>query len=367
MSKERRLRRNEVLRRPAVIAAIGVVLVVVAAGGALAVVRWGQNASALRPQPLAASPTVAATASPSPSPVHKTVRATPLRQNDCGPSPHACGFPDATNTGVPLGVTLRSVPGQVSQGPGWSSDSAGNVTVYGEGAVFAGFSVHGVVNVTASGVIVKDDAISNWGNDTSGDGVNLTGNPSNVTIENNDISSPYGTRGNNGLFAGIKDITGTARGTRVLNNNIADASTGIQLYIGLIEGNYVHDITPASPDSHLNGTTSNGSTIPLTIQHNTVFNPNGQTDAVSLFEDFGVEANVVINDNLLAGGGYAIYGGQNSGGPQAYNIRITNNRFSTIYYPQCGYYGYIAAFDSSAPGNTWSGNVWDTTGAPVSS
>jgi hypothetical protein len=168
-----------------------------------------------------------------------------------------------------------------------------------------------------------------------------------------------------GIFAGIKDINGEAMGTRVLDNNIADASTGVQLYIGLVEGNYVHDVSPAADGSHLNGTTSNGSITPLTIEHNTVFNPNGQTDAISLFEDFGVEANVLITGNLVAGGGYAIYGGQNDGGPQAYNIRITNNRFSTIYYAQSGAFGYITAFDPGAPGNVWSGNIWDTTGAIV--
>ena len=289
----------------------------------------------------------------------------PPRASNCGPDPHLCGFPDATNTGVPAGMNLVSVPAQASHGPGWSSDAQGNVTVFGAGAVFAGYSVHGVVTVTGSSATVRDDSIVNSGTDINGDGVNLSGNPSNVTIEDVTMASPNGASGN-GLFAGIKDINGEAMGTRVLDNNIADASTGVQIYIGVIQDNYIHNITPAAPGSHLNGTTSNGSTVPLTIQHNTVFNPNGQTDAVSLFEDFGVEANVVINDNLLAGGGYTIYGGQNAGGPQAYNIKITNNRISTIYFPQGGFYGYITAFNPSAPGNVWSGNVWDATGKPVS-
>ena len=83
-------------------------------------------------------------------------------------------------------------------------------------------------------------------------------------------------------------------------------------------------------------------------------------------QPFQQAVGALAGDNLVAGGGYAIYGGQNAGGPQAYNIRITDNRFSTIYYPQCGAFGYITAFDDSAPGNDWSGNIWDTTGALVS-
>jgi Protein kinase domain len=284
--------------------------------------------------------------------------------HNCGADPHACGYPDATNTGLPKGIKLLSVPSQASHGPGWKY-SQGGVNVFGKGAVFAGYSVQGYVNVTGNDAIVEDNAISNSGNDTNGDGINLTGNPSNVTIRNNDISSPHGTSGYMGVYAGIKDLTGESMGTKVLYNNIADASTGVQIYIGLIEGNYIHDVSPASPGSHLNGTTSNGSTVPLTIEHNTVFNPNGQTDAISLFEDFGVEANVLITDNLVAGGGYTIYGGQNAGGKQAYNIKITKNRFSTIYFPQSGYFGYLTAFDPSAPGNVWSGNIWDNTSETV--
>ena len=41
-------------------------------------------------------------------------------------------------------------------------------------------------------------------------------------------------------------------------------------------------------------------------------------------------------------------------------IVITNNTISTMYYPQGGYYGPVAAFDSSGTGNTWSGNTYST-------
>ena len=75
--------------------------------------------------------------------------------------------------------------------------------------------------------------------------------------------------------------------------------------------------------------------------------------------------NRVINDNLVAGGGYCIYGGQNPGGHTISNIRITNNRFSTLYYPTCGAHGPIAAFTTNGTGNAFSGNVWDVSGKPV--
>jgi len=117
---------------------------------------------------------------------------------------------------------------------------------------------------------------------------------------------------------------------------------------------------------HLNGTTSNGSTTMMTIRHNTILNKFDQTDAISLFQDFGGEANRLITDNLVAGGGYTIYGGDNERFGKTSNIKITNNRFSKIYYPNGGSYGPIAAFDASGSGNVMSGNYWDNNLAPVS-
>jgi hypothetical protein len=104
----------------------------------------------------------------------------------------------------------------------------------------------------------------------------------------------------------------------------------------------------------------------MTVRHNTVFNNFDQTDAISLFEDFGTEANRLIENNLIAGGDYALYAGANTGGPTPYNIVVTNNRFARIFYSASGYYGPVAAYDPSGPGNVWSGNVWDDTNQPVS-
>lgn len=163
---------------------------------------------------------------------------------------------------------------------------------------------------------------------------------------------------------GIKDIYGDCTGTQILRNNIQNADTGVQVYEGLIADNYIHDMALAAGD-HINGTTSNGSTIMMTIRHNTILNKFEQTDAISLFQDFGLEANRLITDNLVAGGGYTIYGGDNERFGKTYNIQITNNRFSRLYYPNGGYWGPVAAFDANGVGNGASGNIWDDTLAPV--
>jgi hypothetical protein len=184
----------------------------------------------------------------------------------------------------------------------------------------------------------------------------------NVIVQDSEIYSPTAT-GPQRLLVGIKDIFGDSTGLQVLRNEIFHASTGVQVDSGLLEGNYIHDPGFTTGD-HLNGTTSNGGTRALTIRHNTVFNPHDQTDAISLFQDFGNQGNRTIEDNLVAGGGYSVYGG--GGAQTSFNIHIVNNRFARLYYPNGGFFGPVAAFQTGGTGNVWSGNIWDDTGSPVS-
>jgi hypothetical protein len=67
-----------------------------------------------------------------------------------------------------------------------------------------------------------------------------------------------------------------------------------------------------------------------------------------------------VDDNLIAGGAYAIYGGQDSSQPgSGAHVVITNNRFSTLYFSSCGQLGYDIHFAGNLPGDVWSGNIWD--------
>ena len=67
-------------------------------------------------------------------------------------------FPDASNTGVPAGTSLVSVPGQQRQGPGWKWDGA-RVVVTQDNAVISGLDVNGAVYNGKKGVIIKNSRI----------------------------------------------------------------------------------------------------------------------------------------------------------------------------------------------------------------
>lgn len=274
---------------------------------------------------------------------------------NCASQPSRCGYPDATNTGPVAGVALQRVPQDVTSGPGWTWDSRGWLQA-SSGAVVKNLIVSGSINVAGSNVTVTNNKIladgESWG-------IGLQ-HSVNATITNNEIGILHGLPR---LLVGIKDVYGDCVGTQILRNNVQNTSSGIQTHEGLTADNYIHDMGFSTGD-HINGTTSNGNTEQMTIRHNTIFNQIYQTDAISLFQDFGLEANRVVTDNLLAGGGYTIYGGGGGKGV-SYNIQVTNNRFSTLYFPNGGSYGPMMAFDYNGAGNVSSGNYWDNSLAPV--
>lgn len=290
-----------------------------------------------------------------PAPVPTTSAPAPtIGDRGCVSKPSSCGYPDATNTGVKSGVTLRRVPGEVTSGTGWTWDSRGWINA-GSNAVVENLIVTGAIEVTGRGAVIRNNRITASG-ETWGVGLRRT---SDVTVEHNTI----GVIGTTRLMTGVKDVYGDSTGTKVIANNIANTQSGVQMGGGLIEGNYIHDMGYISGD-HTNGVTSNGSTDQLTIRGNTILVQLNQTDAVGLFQDFGLEANRTVTGNLLAGGSYTVYGGAGSHGRSS-NIKITNNRFSTAFFAKSGTYGPVAYFDASGSGNVWSGNIWDHNGSSV--
>jgi hypothetical protein len=282
-------------------------------------------------------------------------RSAPSRRR-CVAVPHACGFPDATNSGVPAGTTLKAVPGDVSGGTGWTYSSAKQeVDVTGNGAVLTGLSIPYNVNITASNVTLSNDRIVTTG--TFGISIRHT---SNVTIQNSTITGTNATSGR--LNSAISDVYGDSTNMVIKNNNITDFRSAVQIVGGLVTGNYIHDPGYIKGD-HTNGVIANGGTQQLTITHNTILNPLDQTDAITLDTDQvdGPVSNKTIEDNLLAGGDYPIYGGTAFGHTTA-NILIENNRFGQAYYPAGGQFGPVAYFSGSAAGNVWSGNTWINSG-----
>jgi hypothetical protein len=276
----------------------------------------------------------------------------------CPTAPAVCGFPGAATTGVPPGTALRAVPRQVSSGPGWHFDArTAAVEVTGNGTVLSGLRIPCTLDITASHVTVRDVQVTTGGNF----GISLRHTAA-VTIEDSAISGVNTAAGR--VTYAIDDVYGDSTGMVIKNDNISAFRTAVQVSTGLVTGNYIHDPGYIAGD-HTNGIYVAGTSKPLTIRDNTILNNRGQTDAINLDPPKAGQsvANKTIEGNLLAGGGYTIYGGDVLGAATS-NIVITGNWFSQIYYPHGGRYGPAAYFNTQAPGNTWAGNIWSGPARP---
>jgi hypothetical protein len=282
---------------------------------------------------------------------------------NCAPAPGTCGYPGAATTGVPAGTTLKQVPAQVTSGSGWSYNATTKTVVVSvKGTVLSGLAIAGTLQVNADNVTVKNVNVV-----TSGlYGISLT-HTAGVTIENSTVSGLNSTTGR--VAYAIDDIYNDSTGMTIKADNISFFRTGIQVSAGLVQGNYIHDPGFVAGD-HTNGIYVGGGTKPLTISGNTIFDSLGQTDAINLDAPTpGPSAPVAgktITGNFLAGGSYTIYGGAASSSPTS-NIKIQNNRFGQNYYAKSGQYGPVAYFDATGSGNSWTGNIWDTTGQAIPS
>ncbi len=274
---------------------------------------------------------------------------------NCAAKPSACGYPDATNSGVPSGTTLKTVPSQISSGPGWTWNATTSVlAVTGSGTVLTGLYIPGTLEIDANNVTVNDDQVATGGNF----GISLR-HTTGVTIENSTISGQNATTGRVG--SAIDDIYSDSTGITITDTNIYSFKTGIQVQTGMITGNYIHDPGYVAGD-HTNGFFVNGGTEPMTIEDNTVFDSLNQTDAISLDASAAGTpvANKTIENNFLAGGSYTIYGGDSLSNAIS-KILIENNRFGQLYYTTGGQYGPVAYFTATGTGgNVWSGNFYDT-------
>jgi hypothetical protein len=133
--------------------------------------------------------------------------------------------------------------------------------------------------------------------------------------------------------------------------------------------NYIHDTTYWDLD-HNDCFQHSGGGVGMTIRHNRFEEGKwgvgrAQTSAIALFQDFPADfIDVLVEDNLIAGGGYAMYCGYDVATPGS-NVRIINNKFSTMFYPNGGFYGpksrdypWDPNTGIDANGNEWNGNIW---------
>jgi len=150
-----------------------------------------------------------------------------------------------------------------------------------------------------------------------------------------------------------------------------------------VRDSYVHDLKgtgcPQSDGCHADGLqmacghwtgTGNGCSagyapgaLDVTLIHNTIYgvHSNGTLGTSAIISNKGsnTDTNILIQNNLLAGGAATLYCQQ---GAKGSNYRVLDNHFSTRFSPNGGQF----MFSTDCSDETQSGNVVHETGQPLS-
>jgi hypothetical protein len=165
------------------------------------------------------------------------------------------------------------------------------------------------------------------------------------------------------LAAGVQNAAGQVTLERVQAYNLDSAFHGV----GVIKDSYFLDNADISGEHYEPIFHAGGDGSPLIVDHDTLINPHQQTADVFVTDYNGDVGKVAITNNLMAGGGFMLYGGTDQKAPVAGPVTVTGNRFARCLssscpdshgiWPKGGYWGVAAYFNKSV--TTWSGNYWD--------
>lgn len=258
-------------------------------------------------------------------------------------------WPDASNTGVPAGVTLTPYP-------------SGSTCLINQPTVIDGKILNCTVLAYSPGVVIRNSRVNGAVYLDSDRGA--TAKTWSVTIENSvvDAGTQNGAAVSNGnITIRRSEIKGGQTIVQCMEN-----STGCT-----IEDSWLHgqSIPPMQAEPHLGGFLNSGGPN-VTLRHNRIAcdNPNGCTGDVVQLPDFGPITNALIENNLLAASdklAYCTYAGwrPNDFATKNHDIVYRGNVFVRGSNSKCGAYGPVTGWRDN-PGNVWANNTWDD-GTPV--
>ncbi|MGV9387395.1 DUF4082 domain-containing protein [Nonomuraea sp. NPDC003707] len=302
------------------------------------------------PYPPSPSPSATPTTKPSPEP-----SATPSggAKVKCLAVPSKCGYPDGTNTGYkPTGVNLTTEEVKLNQDGDFVITKSG---------VIDGKDIRGCVIVKAPNVTIKRSKITCTGYFN----IRLYPKSGNFLLE--DVEVDGSGEANNAAF--VDDGNGPVIMRRVNMHDVSDGPHPGEHW--LIEDSYLHSLTRCAK-CH-NDTIQSAGAADVVVRHNTLENmagtygPEGGMNAVvRIATEQGPVKGFVVENNLLAGGNFAVQvRSQGNGAPTG--VKIVNNRIGKGTTPdKQPYPRWGTPFDfDGVPSVIQTGNVWDNDNKPV--
>jgi hypothetical protein len=291
---------------------------------------------------------------------------TPTQTTHCFASPHTCGFPDATNTGVPAGTALTA---------------SGSISVTQAGTVISGRQVTGTINILANNVTIENTRVTQ--NTTCGTvntcgnyAIRIEGGVSGTTIRHVETASAAGATCEH-------DIRNTG-GTTTIENAYLHACDSNVYAAGptMLKNSYGIGKIEISED-HVENVYFNETSF--SAIHDTLLNPVEQTAVIFGNSGGGTDVTncsnrLTVLESLIAGGGYTLYPCAHSAQAGTSTLNVQGNHFARCgtaetyqpagghhvcaggpdasgYYPNAGSYGIASEYFAGV--GTWRGNVWD--------
>ncbi|WP_238006513.1 hypothetical protein KZZ52_16370 [Dactylosporangium sp. AC04546] len=256
------------------------------------------------------------------------------------------GFPAAHNTGYPQGLagdTRKKVTLTPYTGP---------MTITVAGTVIDGKDINGHLEIKAKNVTIRNSRIRV----ANVQAVTSTDDSANLRIEDTEIDG----QGKDASTGGIALIGRT--GYTLLRVNAHGSGDILRIDgTGTVQDSWLHDPKGTGSAQH-NDVIQSTNAKYIRILHNRLENQHTQTSCILLKADIGPISDVVVDSNLMNGGGYSFY--WYDANYKITNGKVTNNKFMRSptggYWPKGGYYGTHAFSASTLP--TWSNNTWNDNG-----
>jgi hypothetical protein len=302
--------------------------------------RWTAVAVALTPAGVVAVPpatttppaTPPTTTPPTTTPPTTTPPTTsPPTTTPAGTTPPPAGgaWPGPGNTGVPAGTKLTA---------------SGPIRVDKANTVLANLDIHGQVDIHAANVTIRNSRI------TSDDYFGVQVVTGNVIIEDSEITGSEA--------AAIAFDNWAAYRVNIHGVHADGVKFGSHV---VLQDSWLHDFAPR-PDSHADGGQLEAGVTDLTIRHNNINVPGGNA-ALFMSPDLGDgdgAGPVLIDHNLVGGGGWTVYLTDGHGRHHQHGYTVTDN-----HWLRNGGYGPLDLNEPRSMFVAWSGNVYDDNGASI--
>lgn len=290
-------------------------------------------------------PPPSSTAAPAPKSPSPTSRSATPRPT-VAPTTSRAGRPNATNTGVPAGTSLKVV--------------TGDQTFAKPNQVISGLDIRGFVRITAKNVTLKNSIVRGRADVRCNSALIHVEDNASATISDVELAPVQPHPCLDGVWA---------TNTVLRRVNIHDVVDGVKAFDNVVvEHSYIHDLSWFASDPNQGGGPTHNDAVQtyegnsnITLRYNALDVGRRANAAYQVTQDRGQRAtNLRIEYNWLDGGQCTLNFSHKGGPTPMTGIYVIGNRFGRNSVHDCP-----ILISTQTVLTEVSGNVWDDTGRPI--